>query len=385
MVGKLRPVGSRVPLPEFQEAFSLPWDDSYRTQFMGSGTEALSAAIGMAIGRKPQVSTPEVIIPAYGCPDLVSAIIAQGARPVLVDLEPDLPFMSETGLREAVTLSTVAVVGVGFLGIPERLELLSGICQEHSLVLIEDSAQCFPPESSRIPLADFVVLSFGRGKPINLMGGGALLFNNEMVTACADFLQTYSVRSLRINFVWFAKRAIFNALMSRIAYYSLERLPFLGIGETRFHPLESISRLEMPASLFQAGVCSFWSRPSIQPHYHARLGKLELAGWTLLGKNAEGVSNSNGEHRLLRYPVLAPDRETRDRALSALNSAGVGASAFYGAELSDIDGLEVFLDKRDFPYAKEFSSRLLTLPAHEDVRISDINLVAKVLFGLRDN
>jgi dTDP-4-amino-4,6-dideoxygalactose transaminase len=293
--------------------------------------------------------------------------------------------MGASGVREAVTSSTVAVVAVGFLGIPERLELLSEICHENSLVLIEDSAQCFPPESYRKPLADFVVLSFGRGKPINLMGGGALLVRNEMFTDCADILGTYSVRQLKINFWWFAKRAVFNALMSRISYFFLERLPFLGIGETRFHPLDSISRLEMPAPLFQAGVRSFWSRPPVQPHYHAKLEQLEAAGWILPEEKEAGVPGNNDQHRLLRFPVLAPDREMRDRALTALNSAGIGASVFYGAALSEIDGLEIFLEHRDCPFAKDFSCRLLTLPAHEDVTISDIELVAEVLFSLIDN
>lgn len=384
MVGKLRPVGSRVPLPESREGFSSPWDTFYRTQFMGSGTEALSAAISMAVGRAPRVSKPEVIIPAYGCPDLVAAIVAQGAKPVLVDLEPDLPCMSASGVLQAVTSSTVAVVGVGFLGIPERLELLSEICHENNLILIEDSAQCFPPESSRKPLADFVVLSFGRGKPINLMGGGALLVRNETFTDCADTLGKYSVRQLKINFLWFTKRAVFNALMSRISYYFLERLPFLGIGATRFHQLESISRLEMPVSLFQAGLREFWSRPHVQSHYQSKLEPLEAADWIFLEKKAAGVPGNNGRQRLLRYPVLAPDIETRDRALTALNSAGIGASVFYGAALPDIDGLEIFLEQRDCPIAREFSSRLLTLPAHEDVEMSDIELVAEVLFDLID-
>ena len=77
MKGKLRPVGSPVPFPRISERQELPWAALYHTEFMGSGTEALSLAVAIAIRRHSQVSTPEVIIPAYGCPDLVSAIIAR--------------------------------------------------------------------------------------------------------------------------------------------------------------------------------------------------------------------------------------------------------------------------------------------------------------------
>src|SRR5690606_320674 len=77
--------------------------------------------------------------------------------------------------ESALTSRTVAVVAVNFLGIAERLfdlmELLQG---RNNIVLIEDNAQWYP--TGRRPLvADYVCLSFGRGKPVSVMGGGALL------------------------------------------------------------------------------------------------------------------------------------------------------------------------------------------------------------------
>ena len=387
MKGKLRPVGSPVPFPRIRERQELPWAAFYHTEFMGSGTEALSLAVAVAIRRHPQLSTPEVIIPAYGCPDLVSAIVAQGAKPVLVDLLPNAPHMNDAGVREAITPSTVAVVGVGFLGIPERLEELSGICREHNLLLIEDSAQCLPPASATKSYADLVVLSFGRGKPINLMGGGALLIRSDLAELAKEAVGQYPVAVLKVGTKWLVKRLVFNLLMMRLPYYVLERLPFLGIGETRFHRLETISRLDLPERVLQAGLRDFQLRPLIHQRYDTELAGLEARGWKCLtsDKSETPLNDLQQLVPLLRYPVLAPCTDLRDRALAVLNSAGIGASAFYERTLPQIDGVEAAVEGRDYPVASDFASRLLTLPTHENVTSADVKLMGRILFGVAES
>ncbi|ROQ42894.1 dTDP-4-amino-4,6-dideoxygalactose transaminase [Marinobacter sp. 3-2] len=380
MLGKLRPVGSRVPKPEFPGELELPWQTLYQTYLMGSGTEALSAAVAISIGRKPDVTAPEVILPAYGCPDLIAATVAQSAKPVLVDLEPGRPFMSAVGVKSALTESTVAVVGVGFLGIPERLERLAEICVESNLTLIEDSAQCFPPASSVQGWADLVVLSFGRGKPINLMGGGALLASNANLGNVASTLSQYPLKNQKLGLAWRSMRILFNFLMSRIPFAIIERIPQFAIGETRFHTLDEIFRLEIPSCLLSSGIGDFNLRAPLTFLYNQKLEELESRGWTLLAKHL--VNDSGMDQALLRYPLLAPDRLIRDRALERLNGAGIGASAFYEHSLEEIDGIDEILPESECPVAKDFAARLLTLPTHEDVRDGDVSTMARELFRL---
>lgn len=378
MVGKLRPVGSRVPSPRHQTRPVFPWEAFYQTQFMGSGTQALSVAIALSIQRRSGVPSPEVIVPAYGCPDLIAAIVAQGATPVLVDLEPDSAFMNIVSVREAISSSTVSIVGVGFLGISERIKLLAGICRENDLFLIEDSAQCFPPASSLQPLADCVVLSFGRGKPINLMGGGALLFRKQFAEEAELLLSRYPLEIRKTGIAWWSKRLLINFLLGRVPYKILERLP-LGIGETRFHQLLSISRERVPENLLSAGIHDLQSRPEINLIYDAALPELKEFGWKGLKKTSDCDRPHGWPHLLLRYPILAPSREIRDRAILMLNSAGIGANAFYGKILADIDGVDKQVMKGSYPTAADFAARLLTLPTHEDVEVSDVGVVKNIL------
>lgn len=379
MFAKVRPVGSLVPEPEHVDTISLPWDDRYTTLFTGSGTEALSMGVQAAIALKAVSGVPEIIIPAYGCPDLISAIVAQNARPVLVDFAMDRPVMDEKGIRRALNPQTVAIVAVNLLGSYERLPQLARICSDKGVILIEDSAQCFPPSSSHHGLADFVILSFGRGKPINLMGGGALLIRRSWPTVVDELRSEYPALPQRSGLMWDVKRLAFNVLLSRYIYPVLENMPFLHIGQTRFRPLGKIRRLELPASLLAGGIKAFYQREPLHLLYSRQLAFIEQSGWKIIGSH-----NSNDRHPRLRFALLAPDECRRNEAVKKLNENGIGANAFYERVLPDIVDAPAFnhLLAGAYPKATDFASRLVTLPTHEGVTKKDVEVIVSVFKGL---
>ncbi len=380
MTGMLRPVGSRAPVPHSGTNLQLPWAENYHTWCMGSGTQALSSAVLLAITRSSRrPSTPEVILPAYGCPDLVAAVVAQGAKPVLVDLLPDCSFMDPEKLSQSLSEATVAVIAAGFLGVPEQLSLLAAICREHGAWLIEDSAQCFPPDCVREPVADCAVLSFGRGKPINLMGGGALLVRRDHGPATSDLLSGLPEIQLDVDWKWKARRQLFNFLLGRFGYGLLRRVPFLGLGSTVYKPLVRLCRLKLPVGLLEAGISEAKNRASISPEYTRKLGFLRQRRWTLFME--QDIAPQAEGRVTLRYGVLAPDQHVRDRAINALNQKGIGANAFYERALPEIEGLKGIVpgSASDYPNAASFANRLLTLPSHEDVTSQDVSLIASVI------
>lgn len=374
MLGKLRPVGNKVPLPVAADD-TLPWEHLYCHEFTRSGAEALGLAVGMAIMEFPRIDSPEVLMPAYACPDIVAAIISQGAKPVLVDLESTLtPRMSIEDLLSNITANTIAIIAVGFLGIPERLSVLSKICKESNLFLIEDSAQCFPPESRKDGFADFVVLSFGRGKPVNLMGGGAVLIRKDHHPRCRRFLSQHNVVDLKIGVAWHLKRLIFNLMLSRLCFALLERVPFLRLGETSFQSLNDIKRLTIPKGLVVAGTAQFYRCPMWQVVYGKTLSFLDDLGWIRL--HSLLVEHDGAVGPALRYALIAPSRGIRDVMVRRLNCAGIAASCFYGKALLDIEGVAEHLDViAKYPSADEFSSRLLTLPCHDGMTDQDVSII----------
>ncbi|PTB98768.1 hypothetical protein C9993_06400 [Marinobacter sp. Z-F4-2] len=282
-LSKLRPVGSRVPLPKTVSSdFSAPWAGHYHPAYVNSGTAALSLAVKLSLRCKVIKQDPEVILPAYGCPDLIAAVVAQGARPVLVDLVEDRPWMDLEAVKAALTDNTVGIVSVGFLGIPERLGALRRLADDAGAMLIEDSAQGFPPFSSGNGLADYVVLSFGRGKPINLMGGGALLIRKDHMAESASDLAALTTTAVSGGPAWQLRRRLFNLLLTRPLYGLVERMPFLRIGSTVYHPLERVCRQLPVEGLLEAGVEGFNQRKDSGAVYSEALAELSEKGWTLL-------------------------------------------------------------------------------------------------------
>lgn len=369
-----------MPLPKHgSDVLDIPWARHYELTLVNSGTAALSLAVKLACERRVARQHPEVILPAYGCPDLVAAVVAQGACPVLVDLTKDRPWMDLERVNDALSDNTVGIIAVGFLGIPERLIALRQIADDAGVALIEDSAQVFPPSSSDNGLADYIVLSFGRGKPINLMGGGALLIRQDHVAESAGTLAALPEAGIPTGPEWKLRRWLFNLLLTRPLYGLMERVSFLGLGRTVYHPLEAIHRQTPVKGLFAAGVERFNGRNDNGAVYSKELMELVAKGWILLPQ--EGVDSSST--LLLRYPLLAPSHEIRNRALVELNRQGIGASAFYGRALPEIEGVDATASivgrGEDFPRASDFAGRLLTLPTHEDVHLLDIEIVTSVL------
>lgn len=387
-VSKLRPVGSRVPLPQADcGVLAAPWAGHYDSVFVNSGTAALSLAVKLSVNGRRISQSAEVILPAYGCPDLIAAVVAQGARPVLVDLAKGRPWMNLVAVENAVTNNTVGIIAVGFLGIPERLFALRRIADKAGIMLIEDSAQVFPPFSSDNGLADYLILSFGRGKPINLMGGGALLIRKDHGQVIAGVLAALPEVEVSAGASWRFKRWLFNLMLTRPLYGVMERIPLLGIGQTVFHPLASVNRQAPVEGLLEAGIEGFNNRKDNGAAYSKALLKLIGKGWVQIAQECFHEAAIEGSvppsPNLLRYPLLAPSRQIRDKALLELNRGGIGASAFYGQALPAIDGVSelVAVTPSAFPCACDFAERLITLPAHEDVCIEDIQCVAGILLG----
>ena len=127
MFYQLPPVGNPICLSRADQPEVLLQAFGYRYQphYFASGTAALAAAITAAI-RLKAIDKPEVILPAYGCPDLISAVVFAGAKPVLVDFETDRPWMDLEQLLTKIRAQTVAIIAVNLFGISERLEQLRG-------------------------------------------------------------------------------------------------------------------------------------------------------------------------------------------------------------------------------------------------------------------
>ncbi len=341
----------------------------YVPSFYGSATSALAATLVAAIARARPPS-PEVLLPAYGCPALVSAVLFAGARPRLVDLERDRPWMDLNGLRAALSPNTVAVVGVDLFGIPERYSAIREIISRTGIVLVQDSAQVLARPVDARWLGDYVVLSFGRGKPVSLFHGGAVLARDDVLSRARPLppLQTPARRG-QSGMVWRAR--FYNLLSSAWLYWLPAGLPFLGLGETRYRPLTLIEAADpLLMGWLPANIRAHWTRgDDIQRSIHRMLGELADNRFVdLPGVCARDATTL----RLLRYPILVSDPDVRQRLFDCLGRRGLGASPMYPSALPGVSGLERLFGGVSCTHADSFSRQIVTLPVHSRVRARDI-------------
>ncbi len=373
IAGDLPPVGHPVIL---QGAAPPPTLPGYCPTWVDSGTSALALALLDTKAKRPDLKAPEVIIPAYCCPDLVAAAEFAGVIPVVVDVSPGDTAFNLHSLSAAITPQTLALVAMTFLGIRENWpQLLPFMREQHPRVaLIEDNAQWFPDLTGGEDFgADYLVFSFGRGKPLSLLGGGAL-FSREQLSAPALGAIGPAV-SDRFDEL---KCRAYNLLLQPNCYWFLNHNPLLHLGQTRFHELNSLHSLDSRRqSLLGSNFVA----------YRQRSRHLEVQYQQLL--QAAGFQSSYlGLHtprqgRLLRYPLLCANQPQRDALLHALNAQGLGASPLYQLPLAMLDGVASKIRQFNPPvHATDFAQRLITLPLHAGVREQHLSKIARVFSKL---
>lgn len=378
MLGRdLPPAGHPIALAPAGAA--IAWPAGYRALPVNSGTAALALALLAARLRHPHIEAPEVVLPGYGCPDLVAAARFAGVRAVLADVGADDPGYAADSLRGVLNASTVAVVAVNFLGIAERIDALRALLQPWpQALLVEDDAQWFPePLVAAALRGDAVCLSFGRGKPVSLLGGGLLLLRDGVLSAAALATLEASIGAPAPGRLFALKVRLYNALSRPSLYAAINRNPLLRLGQTVFKPLAAATALDARrAALLATNTARYLDRPhAAAAQLHAGLAPALDLPARLAGRSA----------RLLRYPVLCADRRQRDELLSRLQRAGLGATALYQRAMPDVDGVGDQVDVRvPLAGAQAFADRLLTLPVHAGVTERDVARMLEIIAGARN-
>lgn len=362
----LRPVGERLPPPR---AGGDPWpeDPQFPREFYSSGTAALAAVI-KAVANDTRVAAPEALIPAYTCPDVVSALRFAGVTPVLVDLVADRPWLDLDRAGSSINERTVAIIGINFLGIPEQFDALRTFADNAGIAFVYDHCQGFPASPAAMAASDYVVFSFGRGKPASALGGGAALVNLNRRGPLE------SPRTAGATAPSAPKRWLYNTLIRPGIYWLPASLPFVSLGETHYKPLLAIDGLDAAGRAQVMSAISSY-RENTQASLLAGYGRFLPSDWNL----AAQCGLPEGE-RLLRLPLLLPDGGTKRDLLERMSAAGLGASPLYPTILGEIPGvLEDVKIAGDCPNAASFASRLMTLPVHSDVTTEDLEQMAALV------
>jgi dTDP-4-amino-4,6-dideoxygalactose transaminase len=158
---------------------------------VNSGTSALHLAL-LAAGVGPG---DEVITVPFTFVATVAAIEYAGAKPVLVDVEPDYWTMDPAKLEAAITPRTKAIVPVHLYGQPADMDPILAIAEKHGLTVIEDACQAHGSEYKGRrcgSMGRVACFSFYPGKNLGAYGeGGAVVTSDAPLAAKIRLLRAW--------------------------------------------------------------------------------------------------------------------------------------------------------------------------------------------------
>lgn len=145
---------------------------------VSNGTDALTIALkALKIG-----TGDEVIIPAFTFVSTAFAVVAAGARPVLVDIEPTTLTIDPQKVLQALTQKTKAIIPVHLYGMPADMTTIMRIAKTYHLAVIEDAAQAHGSLYKNKPagsIGDIGCFSFYPSKNIGALGDAGAVTTNS--------------------------------------------------------------------------------------------------------------------------------------------------------------------------------------------------------------
>jgi dTDP-4-amino-4,6-dideoxygalactose transaminase len=320
---------------------------------VSSGTAALHlACLAARLG-----PGDEVIVPAFTFVASASAIRYVGATPVLCDVASPQNFNIDVAdVERRITPRTRAVVAVHFCGYPAAIAELRALCDEHELILIEDCAQAI---GARIDadgrqvgtVGDLGAFSFFSKKQLCVGEGGMVTTASEEYADRIRLLRSHALSSS----TWDRHRGhdpAYDIVDVGFNYRIDEPRAALG--------LSRLGRLPQSLDARRATVRAYRER---------------LAG-------IDGVDLCFGEEAVERsshfaFPVLLPDRESRDRFRDSLKADGI-QTTWYPA-LHSFTDYKQFTPEGGLPVAAEAADRHCALPLSANMDIAAVDMVVEAV------
>lgn len=286
-----------------------------------------------------------------------NVILAVGATPRYVDVDPLTRNIDLDGIEAAITPATRALLPVDLAGLPVDRERLYAIARRHGLRVVEDAAQSMGARSNGRPIGsigDLVSLSFHANKNITTIEGGCLVLNDEREARLAEQYRLQGV-----------VRSGFDGLEVEVA-------------GGKFNLTDVAARVGLGQLPHLA-------------HFNARraeLVRLYFSELTRRGAESFGVKlpvadfdNSNWH----MFQVVLPEERltvSRGQVMEQLAAAGIGTGAHY----PPIHLLALYRRRGfkpgDFPIAEYIGRNILTLPLFPAMRDADVERVAEALMRI---
>jgi len=326
-----------------------------------------------------------VALPAYTCFSVPASVVRAGLKVQPVEVDPHTLDFDLSQLETLPDKKLLCIITSNLFGFVNDLPGIRKAAQAKGAFVLDDAAQALGATRNGQfagTLGDVGLYSLGRGKAVAAMEGGLIVTNSEEIARIMqEEAKNLNLPSLTHGARLLLEMVVYSVLLRPSLYWIPNSLPFLKLGVTEFNPafptdeLHSLCRALLPRLL-----------DGLQEINEIRRANARAIAEALAGNpDFDFPRPAPSTHpTFVRLPVVARDKVTRERAVSRLRNAGIGASSFYPNAICDIEGIEPHMSVRDFhqKHAELLSQRLLTLPVNPFVRPQDLERMVDILTAL---
>ena len=322
-----------------------------------------------ALKKKDGSTRDEVLIPGYTCYSVAASIARAGLKIRVYDLDPATLQPDFNSLRKFTSGKTLTIIFQHLFGIPTPVDEFKEIAQKTSAPLIEDAAQALGGsiDDHRLgTMGDFSTFSFGRGKPLPMSSGGALIGKN------INLLSELDLKLSNKGYVSLISTAITQILSSPWLYWIPEMLP-LGLGETIFDPHFNVSAMQ--PVMQNLGEASMGIIDNLNAHRRVIAKTYEEA----LDQECIIPISDGGSAVYTRFPLMASSGPI-PKDLKKL-----GVRRMYPKAIADEKTIKPYLADQGVstPGASEIAQNLITLPTHKGITSTLAKEIARKVNEIR--
>jgi dTDP-4-amino-4,6-dideoxygalactose transaminase len=329
---------------------------------VSSGTAALTLVL-LAL-KELHPDRDQVLMPAFACYSVPSAIVRAGLKIALCDIDPDtLDFDFEQLPGKLANPRLLCVIPIHLFGLPADIGRLKRLLRDPAVTVVEDAAQAMGGEwkgEKLGTLGDVGFFSLGRGKALSAVEGGVILTDcdelGQRLRARVAALPDYDAVG-KLGLLLYAMALLI--LMRPTLFWLPSALPFLRLGETRFDPEFRIRKM----TAFQAGLTRGWQN-KLASFRQVRLANVRAWAEILPLSFCRNAVRQKTVPDLIRFPFLLHTEEEADALMRESARLGLGLARTYPDAVSGIAALREEFSGQDFPCARLAARRLITLPVH---------------------
>ena len=353
-------IGSGPTTEKFEKKFK-----NYKKSKFSLSLNSCTAALHLSLISLGLKKGDEVITTPMTFCSTINSILLTGAKPILVDINPNTLNIDENKISKKINSKTKALMIVHFAGLACNMKPIIKICKKYNLKLIEDCAHAIESKYHNKEVGNFGdtgCFSFYATKNITTGEGGMLITNK---TKIYNKIRTMRLHGLSKD-AW--KRYLPNNIINNKLKFEHYDVKEVGL---------KYNLIDLNASLGIPQLENIEKNLLKRKNLH-NLYKKKLNGLPIKFQNINPYPNKFAHHLFVIILDKSKTNKKRDDLVLFLKKNKVGTGINYRA-VTDMTIYKKNLgwNNKTTPLAKYVGDNILSLPLYPTLSFSEVEYITK--------